>query len=87
MNCVKSYLAPHIKKVREYASNAKGRKKKLMQTEQRTAHQRNAPVCLCVWPGDTPHLNELSEVKQEKYQHNTLPGSSLPVCLHSDTAE
>lgn len=64
----------------------KGRKE-LMQAEQRRAHYKNAPVCLSVRLGDTSLLNELSEVKQEKYQHNKLRGSSLPVCLHSDTAE
>lgn len=58
-----------------------------MQTEQSTAHWKNAPVCLSVRPDDTSPINELSEVKQEKYQHNKLPGSSLPVWLHSDTAE
>lgn len=61
-------------------------RKELMQPERR-AHYRHARVSLCAQLGDTSPLNEPSEMKLEKYQHNKLPDSSLLVCLRSDTAE
>lgn len=48
---------------------------------------QNRPVGLSVQLGDTSLLNELSQVKQQKSQHNKLPGSWLPVCLRSDAAQ
>lgn len=87
MNCVKRYLAPHIKKSEIKLATQEAEKGADAGSAEEAPHQRIAPVGPSVRLGDTSLLNELSEVKHKKSQHDKLPGSSLPVCLHSDAAQ